>query len=140
MIIEGDTAMRDINKIKTVFAQRLASLRKDKKMKQKDLAAAIGITMQALSRYENAQKLPEVDRVIDIASFFGVTTDYLLGLSDLDFTFINDEENLYAKTILQLSTLSDWVGPIINASRLPQKKQQLIIKNLKCLLETFSQL
>jgi len=61
---------------------RILRLREEKEMKQKELADLVGITEASLSRYENNKRIPNGEIISKIASALGVTTDYLLGLTD----------------------------------------------------------
>lgn len=65
-----------------IFSQRLRELRLDKKMSMKQLAKEINTTDAAISNWENGVNEPKISYVISIAKFFGVTSDYLLGLED----------------------------------------------------------
>lgn len=58
---------------------RLKSLRIDRNMTQTDVAHALGVTTQAVSRWESQATLPDITLLVPIAEFYGVTTDYLLG-------------------------------------------------------------
>ncbi len=64
------------------FSQRLRELRLDKKLSMKQLAKEINTTDAAISNWENGVNEPKISYVISIAKFFGVTSDYLLGLED----------------------------------------------------------
>jgi transcriptional regulator with XRE-family HTH domain len=63
-------------------ADRLVALRKDKGLKQKDLADAVGLERTTFVRYEGGGIQPPNDMVVKLADYFDVTTDYLLGKSD----------------------------------------------------------
>lgn len=63
------------------FGEILAELRKDRALNQKDFAAALHVSVGTISHYENGIHLPDVEKLIDIADFFGVSIDYLLGRS-----------------------------------------------------------
>lgn len=65
----------------TFLSERLTSLRKEKKLTQEELAKNIGITRQSLSHYENGSAEPPPIVVYNLAKFFQVSSDYLLGLS-----------------------------------------------------------
>lgn len=60
------------------FGELLAELRKDHHMTQKDLAEVFHVSVGTISNYENGAHLPDVERLVCIADYFGVTTDYLL--------------------------------------------------------------
>lgn len=65
-----------------IFSQRLRELRLDKKLSMIQLAKEINTTDAAISNWENGVNEPKISYVISIAKFFGVTSDYLLGLED----------------------------------------------------------
>lgn len=66
------------------FAERLKSLRDQKGLTQEGLASALGVSRSTIGGYEAPSKEREPDFAIvcRLASFFGVSTDYLLGRSD----------------------------------------------------------
>ena len=65
-----------------IFAERLKELRKEKGITQEQLAEETGLTQGALTRYENGLRSPAANAIITLAKYFGVTTDYLLGVTD----------------------------------------------------------
>lgn len=65
-----------------VFANRLRELRQEKGLSMKQLAKEIGTTDAAVSNWENEVNEPKISYLKDIAKYFGVSTDYLLGLED----------------------------------------------------------
>lgn len=62
---------------------RIEQLREKRGLIQEILAAELGITQQLLSKYERDITLIKVDILKKIAIYFNVTTDYLLGISDV---------------------------------------------------------
>lgn len=60
------------------FGERLQALRQRAGMSQDQLAERLGVSRQAVSRWERDETMPETDKVIALADLFGVTTDYLL--------------------------------------------------------------
>ena len=62
---------------------RIKPLREKRGLIQEILAAELGITQQMLSKYERDVTLIKVDILKKIATYFNVTTDYLLGVSDV---------------------------------------------------------
>ena len=62
---------------------RIKILREKRGLIQDRLALELGITQQMLSKYENDINIIKVDVLKRIAEYFNVTTDYLLGLSDV---------------------------------------------------------
>lgn len=64
------------------FHRRLRELRNLKSMTLDDLAKALGTTKTTLSRYENNKRTADSDFIISACDFFGVSSDYMLGISD----------------------------------------------------------
>lgn len=62
---------------------RIKQLREKRGLIQEILAAELGITLQMLSKYERDVTFIKVDILKKIAVYFNVTTDYLLGLSEV---------------------------------------------------------
>lgn len=62
---------------------RIKDLREDRDLRQIDVAMAVGIDQRSLSNYETGKTNPDSEVVIRLAQFFGVTCDYLLGVSDV---------------------------------------------------------
>lgn len=59
---------------------RLKKLRTDKHLTQEQLSKRIGLTKSVISAYECDLRYPSYDILITLASIFGVTTDFLLGV------------------------------------------------------------
>lgn len=64
------------------FAERLRELRTEKKLRLIDVGNAIGTTLRTICNYEAGTREPSLDTLIALCTYFGVTSDYLLGLSD----------------------------------------------------------
>lgn len=66
----------------TKFAERLKELRIENNLNQRDLAGKTGFTQPAIARWENGKQIPNIDTLVVFCKFFGVSSDYLLGLDD----------------------------------------------------------
>lgn len=64
------------------FGSRLRTLRLERKLTQKELGTHVNKQKNVISNYEADYRLPPSDVLVDIALFFNVTVDYLLGLDD----------------------------------------------------------
>lgn len=62
---------------------RIKQLRENRGLIQENLASELGITQQMLSKYERDVLCIKVDVLKKIAEYFNVTTDYLLGISEV---------------------------------------------------------
>ena len=60
------------------ISNRIQKLRKEKGLSQDQLAGEIGVSRQAVSKWESQQSLPDVEKLIALSDYFGVSTDYLL--------------------------------------------------------------
>ncbi|MDE6761474.1 MAG: helix-turn-helix domain-containing protein [Lachnospiraceae bacterium] len=60
------------------MADRIQYLRKAKGISQEELADKVGVSRQAVSKWESEQSAPDLEKVIIMSDFFGVTTDYIL--------------------------------------------------------------
>jgi transcriptional regulator with XRE-family HTH domain len=67
----------------STFGQRLRLLRDEKKMVQKEIADLLDVSQSTIGKYEGDQRTPSPDAIIKLAVFFEVSTDYLLGHSEI---------------------------------------------------------
>lgn len=65
------------------FAQRIKQLRKEKNLKQQQLADQFSVKLRTYQGYEYGESYPEVAKLIAIADFFDVSLDYLVGRSEV---------------------------------------------------------
>lgn len=78
--------------------EQIAFLRKAKGTTQEELAKALGVTNQAVSKWESSQCCPDIQLLPDIADYFGVSIDELMGYKGADTS---------ADIVLQLRTAID---------------------------------
>jgi transcriptional regulator with XRE-family HTH domain len=64
------------------FCERLASLRKESGLSQKDFASSIGVEASKYNKWETGANRPDYETVCMLADYFQTSTDYLLGLTD----------------------------------------------------------
>ena len=62
--------------------ERLRELREEKHLNQQKLAMELNITQAAISKYEIGTSEPDINMLKNIASFFNVSVDYLIGFSE----------------------------------------------------------
>lgn len=61
-----------------ILAEKIINLRKKNGWSQEELAEKFGVTRQSISKYEGAQSIPDLDKILKLSEIFGVTTDYLI--------------------------------------------------------------
>ena len=69
----------------TKFTERLKELRTEKNINQVELSAEIGVSKGIISLWENGLREPGMYSLIQLAKFFEVSIDYLVGISDSPF-------------------------------------------------------
>ena len=75
--------------MKETMGQIIRRLRKERNLTQEELAEQLGVTFQAVSKWENDSGMPDISQVVPIANVFGVSTDVLFGTVGL-----NDDEEV----------------------------------------------
>ena len=61
-----------------ILADKITALRKKAGWSQEELAEQLGVTRQSVSKWEGAQSVPDMDKVVQMSRLFGVTTGFLL--------------------------------------------------------------
>lgn len=62
-----------------MFIERLKGLRNEHKITQSALAEAMGLSQQAIAKWETGKSSPDINTLKKLADYFGVTTDFLTG-------------------------------------------------------------
>ena len=75
----------------SVFASRLRDLRNEYEMSQAALADALGIVKSTIGLYETGDTVPDARTIKKYAEFFGVSADWLLGLSECSSVDVNEK-------------------------------------------------
>ncbi len=81
------------------IADRIQYLRKQKGYSQEELADKVGVSRQAVSKWESEQSTPDLEKVIVMSELFEVTTDYIL-------KGIETNENQIQRTERKVQTFS----------------------------------
>ena len=82
------------------FSNIIMNLRKEQGLSQKQAAKDLGISQALLSHYEKGIRECGLDFVVKAAKYYGVTCDYLLGLSDINTDIVHyDTEDEYGNDI-----------------------------------------
>lgn len=111
MSIKNYTIVKNYKPGLYMLNEQIRSLRINMGISQIELAKKLGVTKQSVSNWENDNILPSIEMLIKIATFFGVSTDYLLGL---DKKRTLDIENLSEIQIAHIQLLVDDLRKIRN--------------------------
>lgn len=124
-----------------IMESRIKNLREKRGIIQEILAAELGITQQMLSKYEKDVTVIKVDILKRLAEYFNVTTDYLLGMSDVkrDLTGqikLNETLDEYYDMIEVYKTLDQYdqelVWSLLQIVRKNEEKKKKDRENDKC--------
>lgn len=74
------------------ISDRLVALRREHHFSQEDLAAKLGVSRQAISKWERAESSPDTDNLIALAQLYGISLDTLLLDGGMAFQFQTDPE------------------------------------------------
>lgn len=89
------------------LSDRIQTLRKSKGMSQEELADKIGVSRQAISKWESEQSTPDIEKVVIISNLFEVTTDYLLkGIEEK----ANVNKSIDARIFSLVATMFNFIG------------------------------
>lgn len=91
-----------------MIGNKIKKLRKKNHMTQTELSDYLNIGQSTLANFENGRRIIPIDIIIKLASYFNVTTDYLLGLSTEDIRYgqplLSDDEQKLIDTYRQLNS------------------------------------
>lgn len=116
-----------------MLQKRLRELRKSKKMNQNDIAKHLGISLSGYASYEQGVANPSIDTLLKLAELFEVSTDYLLGKTDLRYT--QDELNFYHE--VKTKGIDDLVKEYnisLGDESMSERDEKILIKLIKSFL------
>lgn len=90
------------------LSERIQALRKSKGLSQEELADQVGVSRQAVGKWESQQSVPEADKLVALSDFFGVTTDFLLKGVELEKP--NSDLSLASRVLYIASTAFLFIG------------------------------
>lgn len=93
------------------IADRILELRKMKGISQEELADKIGVSRQAVSKWESEQSIPEIDKIVLLSDFFEVSTDYLLK----GFENIKKRNDSYTYIFNSVATALNLLGIVMSS-------------------------
>lgn len=138
-----------------LLADKIIKLRKQNGWSQEELAYKMNVSRQAVSKWEGAQNVPDLEKIVELSFLFGVTTDYLLkndiegeeslqkNLTTTTVKIITAED---ANTYLKKRELASWriafatflcmISPLalIILSAISEKDSSLISENVACFI------
>lgn len=88
---------------------RIRDLREDADLRQSDVASATGIDQRTLSNYETGKTNPDSYAIIKLAEYFNVTTDYLLGVRESNYSDLDQIAQKIDEEIESLNEISDFL-------------------------------
>jgi len=100
------------------LGEKIQNLRKSNNKTQDELAEILGVSRQALSKWENGTSNPDIDKIVLLSNYFSVTTDYLLKNECEEASIIPEGINTTKtqkgrKTPLIISTITILIGLIV---------------------------
>ncbi len=88
------------------FGEKLRALRLEKHMTQEQLAQKLELVKGTVSAYEQGKKYPSIEVLVKLCTIFGISSDYLLGLSDdmqlMKAELTDDQMSMVRKLIREL--------------------------------------
>ena len=110
------------------FSSRLKELRREKDITGEELGNIFSVTKTAVSYWESGRNFPGEETVSKIADYFGVSTDYLLGKSEIRNPY---QDNKAEET----DRIDLWLSKTDGYKELPEEDRELISNLAKNLLE-----
>ena len=93
------------------IADRIQNLRKNRGISQEELADKIGVSRQAVSKWESEQSSPDIEKIILLSDYFDVTTDYILkGIEPIADV---SERKADARIYSAVGTVFNFIGIVI---------------------------
>lgn len=92
-----------------IFADKVIALRRKAGWSQEELAEQLIVSRQSVSKWESAQSVPDIDRILQMSRLFGVTTDYLLK-DELEEPELSGEDTASPLRRVTLQQASDYLA------------------------------
>ncbi|MBQ8380762.1 MAG: helix-turn-helix transcriptional regulator [Clostridia bacterium] len=89
-----------------ILADKIIKLRKKNGWSQEELAEKMNVSRQAVSKWESAQAIPDLEKILQLGALFGVTTDYLLkdNIENEEFTDNSSDSTIKIFTLEEANT------------------------------------
>lgn len=125
------------------IADRIQIQRKNKGISQEELADKIGVSRQAVSKWESGQSLPDIEKIILLSDYFEVTSDYLLRGTEISSDTV--ENKIDARIFFMVGSVFNFMG-LMTAIMIWKEEQTsssvvvgLIIMSLGCMVFAIGQ-
>ena len=109
------------------FGEILSELRQNYGMTQKELAKVLYVSDGTISNYENGVHYPDVEKLMDIADFFNVTTDYLLGRCKNNLS-----PDIFSETLIGSKTTGEILENIQSLDEDHKQALKVILRDMEC--------
>jgi transcriptional regulator with XRE-family HTH domain len=88
-----------------ILADKILYLRKSNGWSQEELAEKMNVSRQSISKWESAQAIPDINKILELAKIFGVTTDYLLKdeMETIDYSDTDETEGITRVTLSEMN-------------------------------------
>lgn len=95
-----------------MIGERLQEIRKDKGDSQESLAKKLNVSIFTVSSWEQGKSSPSHDTLVSICRLYGVSSDYLLGLSDVDPVYVQRHrlERFSKEELDELKSFEDYLA------------------------------
>ncbi len=110
-----------------IFAKKLELLRKQKGFSQEDLAVQLGLSRQAVYKWETSQSTPDIDNLRILSKMFNVSVDNLLD-DEADIIYKNAPQKTKAGKVVILDTPSSDSAETDNTTFLPDEQKKVKIR------------
>lgn len=93
-----------------ILADKIIRLRKKNGWSQEELAEKMNVSRQAVSKWEGAQTVPDLEKILRLGELFGVTTDFLLkdDIEDEEFTDNSIDSSVKRITLAEANEFIEW--------------------------------
>lgn len=91
-----------------IFADKVTQLRKKNGWSQEELAEMMDVSRQAVSKWEGAQSIPDINKIIQLGEVFGVTTDYLLK-DDIEIEEFMSDDEMVKQRVIKLEEVNEYL-------------------------------
>ena len=92
-----------------ILADKILDLRKTNGWSQEELAEKMNVSRQSVSKWESTAAIPDINKILELAKLFGVTTDYLLK-DDMDKAVYSDTDDNDSRIRISLQEAKEFLA------------------------------